>query len=353
MKIVLISIAVFVIIIFTFRKIKDNKLKKDLCKYVKMRNREEIIRLIEKGVDINSHWYRAHGGFPLEYAIENNDKETVAFLIDKGANVKYGSEESPLVRAIKNNNKDIVKILIEEGAVVNGNGFTKPLDYAKDDEIIAILKSHGAITGDEQKRIDANFVNAVSLHDVETVRQLIPHLSLLGVNMIPSNVSDNIYMCRDALTLVYIFNGEEYKQGDITPLLYAAYECDLNMIKLLVENGAYVDHRSSSGLTALMCAVLKKNNGKSSINRIEEIIDYLISKGSSVNAISFDVHDLIAINALMLATSVGNIAAVSALIKNGADVNAVASNGDTALSLAKRSMFIEIQSLLERNGAFH
>lgn len=352
MRIVLISIPVFVvIIIFTFRKIKDNKQKKDLCKYVKMRNREEIIRLIEKGVDINSHWYRAHGGFPLEYAIENNDKETVAFLIDKGANVDYGSEESPLVRAVKNNNKDIVRILIEHGA--NVNGFTKPLDYAKNDEIIAILKSHGAITGDEQKRIDANFVNAVSLHDVETVRQLIPHLSLFGVNMIPSNVYDNIYMCRDALTLVYILNGEEYKEGNITPLLYAAYECDLDMIKLLVENGANVNSRSSSGLTALMWAVMKKNNGESSVYRIEEIIDYLISKGSRVNDKSYDVYNLIAVNALMLATSAGNIAAVSALIKNGADVNAVASNGATALSLAKRRMFIEIQSLLERNGAFH
>lgn len=351
MKIVLILITVFVvIIIFNFKKLKDNKLKKDLCKYVKAGNREGINKLIEKSVDINSQWYQAHGGFPLEIAIENNDKETVAFLIEKGADVNYASEEYPLVRAVKNNNKDIVRLLIENGA--NVNTFTKPLDYAKDNEIIAILKSHGAITGDEQKRIDANFVNAVSLHDLETVKQLIPHLSWQGVNIIPSNVYDNTYMIRDALKIVYIHNGEEDEQGNITPLLYAAFGCDLDMIKVLVETGADVNARSSSGLTALMYAVLKKS-GEPSSNRIEEIIDYLVSKGAHVNDKSYDVYTLVAYTALMMATSAGNFDAVSALIKNGADVNAVASNGSTSLSIAKANMFIEIQRLLERNGAFH
>ena len=107
----------------------------------------------------------------LFWAVKNKDDQTAKNLIENGANVDYIGEihlsysliphtKSILQLCIENEDKKMISFLLEKGANVNLNNNGKlPLDYANNnEEIIALLKSHGAKTKEEldaeEKRID-------------------------------------------------------------------------------------------------------------------------------------------------------------------------------------------------------
>lgn len=193
------TITIVAAIVKTIRAGRKAGLQDDLLEAVKMQDKETIQKLIAKGANVN---YGDYSRYPLEIAVENNDKDMVAFLIKEGANVNYGmplvaaiengnkdmvllltqkgasvnsSCGKPLVAAVKNGDKEMVSLLIDKGAKVNVMHEEKlPLDFAEDNEIIALLKSHGAITKKEQDTVDIDFVSAVRNHDIEKVRSLIP-----------------------------------------------------------------------------------------------------------------------------------------------------------------------------------
>lgn len=106
----------------------------------------------------------------LFWAVKNKDDQTAKNLIENGANVDYIGEihlsysliphtKSILQLCIENEDKKMISFLLEKGANVNLNNNGKlPLDYANNnEEIIALLKSHGAKTKEEldaeEKRI--------------------------------------------------------------------------------------------------------------------------------------------------------------------------------------------------------
>ncbi|MCM1322220.1 MAG: ankyrin repeat domain-containing protein [Bacteroides sp.] len=295
-------------------------------------------------------------------AINRRDKETARRLIADDVDVNYVGfvncrNKTILQVAVEIGDKDIVSLLIDKGADVNQEADGKrALDYAKEDEIISILRGHGAKTkaeSEEQDKADIDFVYAIGCHDVERVKSLISQIS--NIDTIPSNINKpNMPKHVFDLELVsynqYSDELKKYIDGNITPLLFASYNDDIEMVKLLVENGANVNSQSSYGLTALMFAsIYYKQQREHTI----ELIDFLISKGADMNKKSYDVEGLVAKTALMLAISAGNIDAILALIKNGADVNVKASNGATALSIARGKEFTEIENLLIQSGAYN
>lgn len=64
------------------------------------------------------------------------------------------------------------------------------------------------------------------------------------------------------------------------PLMIAAWHGHLNLVKLLVENGAYVNQQDKkNGFTALMKAIFNKED--------ESIVEYLLQHGADKNILSF------------------------------------------------------------------
>lgn len=359
----IVGVIIFIpIIIATARAIRKRSLQNSLLEAVRNHDKESVQKLIAKGASVNNR--NNHGRYPLETAVESDDKEMVLFLIEKGADVDNGVQY-PLVIAVKKGNKDIVSVLIEKGAKVNFY-YTKPLDYAKDEEIITLLRSHGAITQKEQDEADAiaqkeqeeadvDFVNAVRCHDTERVKQLIPKIS--DIDIIPARVYNNPNMPKDVFELViqsYNQNTdkvEEYKQKNVTPLIYAAARGDIETVKLLVENGANVNARTSYGVTALTWGAIVIISDVD-LEHTVELIDFLASKGANVNEKYFNELDS-DMTALMSATAAGSIEIVRALIRNGADVNAESGKGATALLAAKIRGYKDIAILLRESGAWH
>ena len=88
-------------------------------------------------------------------SVKEGNKQTVQELIEKGGNANYigyvsSDKKSLLEIAVENNDKEMVTLLIEKGANVNlENGGITPLDCTENEEIIALLRSHGAKTQEE------------------------------------------------------------------------------------------------------------------------------------------------------------------------------------------------------------
>ena len=138
--------------------------------------------LLDEGLDI--HIKDTSGRTALHKAAESGRAKTVEFLIASGANInerdgwghtalwysRYSSvaeillekgadtevrdannDYTALHRAVANGDKELVKVLLAGGACVNSKnkcGDT-PLDLAQTEEMKELLRSHGAVSGEE------------------------------------------------------------------------------------------------------------------------------------------------------------------------------------------------------------
>lgn len=85
---------------------------------IAMDNKEEVIKLLENGIDVNE--INKLGITPLMTAIYCNNFELVNLLIERGANVNYRKYKvTPLILSCNNYNDEIVEILLRNGANVN------------------------------------------------------------------------------------------------------------------------------------------------------------------------------------------------------------------------------------------
>ena len=128
-------------------------------------------------------------------------------------------------------------------------------------------------------------------------------------------------------------------QGDgTTPLHWAAYQLDTDLVQRLIAKGATANTANRYGATPL---------GEAAKAAHVEIVSLLLKSGADVDAANADGE-----TALMLAARTGNTAVASALIAAGADVNArEAWRDQTALMWAAESAQGDMVKLLIEKGA--
>ena len=139
MGIVIIVVSIITLIAM-IRQIVIKGKRNKLLKAVKNGDKSTVSTFISKGVDV-ADWYYGKET-PLVIAFENNDIEMINILLNNINHLNY-TPNNPLCMATQKGYKDIISLLIEKGANVNYE-HARALDFAKDDEIIALLKSHGA-----------------------------------------------------------------------------------------------------------------------------------------------------------------------------------------------------------------
>ena len=122
--------------------------------------------------------------------------------------------------------------------------------------------------------------------------------------------------------------------GD-TALNFAALNGHVEIVKLLVENGAPVS--PSTGWTPLHYAAFENRTA---------VINYLLTKDVSKDALAPNGY-----TALMLAARNGHLQAAIALLYADADVGIKGPAGETALSIATAKNNEEMVKLLKRAGA--
>ncbi|XP_031335923.1 ankyrin repeat domain-containing protein 17-like isoform X2 [Photinus pyralis] len=264
--------------------------------------------LLEAGADQEHKTDEMHTA--LMEASMDGHVEVARLLLDSGAQVNMPTDsfESPLTLAACGGHVDLAMLLIERGAnieEVNDEGYTPLMEAAREghEEMVALLLSQGAN------------INAQTDETQETA------LTLACCGGF-SEVADFL-----------IKAGADIELGASTPLMEAAQEGHLDLVKYLLENNANVRAQTQTGDTALTYAC---ENGHT------DVADLLLQFGADLEHESEGGR-----TPLMKACRAGHLCTVQFLISKGADVNRQTTNNDhTPLSLACAGGHLTVVELL-------
>lgn len=267
-----------------------------------------ITTIIEAGADLN-------GGpdekTPLCMALKKGKPSAriVKLLLDKGVNIKEADEKSPLVCfAADGGHLDNIKLLIEQGADVNktdragmpaiasiatslGSGPCTPEDRFL---ILDTLLKAGANPNAVSR---AGYTALVWARDFKCAKRLLDAGASPNVRQYAGNVETALYM--------------------------AIQKNDVEMVKLLLEAGAYVNDMGTMG-TPLGRAVRVGNL---------ECVKCLLAAGASINK-SKDHSDSVGQTPLYMAAEQGFTECVRILLDAGANVNKTDAAGKSPLDIA-------------------
>ena len=246
----------------------------------------------------------------LHVAIKDGKIDVVKDLLEKKVDLheKNRSSNPPLHAAIRKKNFEIVKILIEYGADVNGEGESgkPPLHIAlgyrsrQTMDIVKLLLSKGAIYQEQ------------NIFQVLDSQRLVKYFLENGAS---------INLIRDKSYMITVMDNCAYYKG-CTPLHIVARGGKLNMVKLLLKNGAEINARNIEHMTPLQFLLL---NGLYDDEK-KEIAKYLIEQGADVNLVDEKMKSL-----LHFAVYRGYFDVAKCMVRNGANVNAKDCNNVTPL----------------------
>lgn len=126
--------------------------------------------------------------------------------------------------------------------------------------------------------------------------------------------------------------------GVSAPLHYAIHECNLHLVQLLLEYGANVSPKNSSGTTPLLvaCTVEKKSYS---------FCELLLKRGADCNFTNFEN-----VTPFLKALQYQALKVVKLLLDHGADIAVVDNRGSTALHYAAQNPHVEVLEFVLDQG---
>ena len=289
---------------------------------VQSRNREAVVALLDKGVDVRQR--SADGTTALHWAAHYDDHELVKHLLKAGADPSalndYGS--SPIQEAAVAADPAVIDMLLKAGANAdspNPEGQTLLMVVARTGNVEAakVLLRHGAkINATEKWGGQSALMWAAAQSQPEMVKLLLEH----GAEV---NARGIVRDWQRRVTAEGRPKNENH--GGFTPLLYAAREGCIDCIRHLLKGHADINLADPDGLTPLNLALL---------NMRFDTAAYLISQHADVDKWDFwgrtPLYMAIDLNTLprggrpdlpSLDNTTG-LQVAEMLLKAGADVNA-------------------------------
>lgn len=143
---------------------------------------------------------------------------------------------------------------------------------------------------------------------------------------------------------------------DVTPLWCAAGWCKFDLVKLLVSNGANINHKSRVGSNPLFmaCQYFHSNRarqvllGKPDVPIQLELVKFLVENGADVGEVGRNGNTPLTVAAL---SGYKDPSLVVYLLEQGADPNANNSHGSSALHFAAEKGCLETVKELVKHGA--
>uniref|UniRef100_A0A8C0FY02 K Homology domain-containing protein n=1 Tax=Bubo bubo TaxID=30461 RepID=A0A8C0FY02_BUBBB len=292
----------------------------------------EVARvLLEYGAGINTHSNEFKES-ALTLACYKGHLDMVRFLLEAGADQEHKTDE--MHTALMEACMVSTALLIERGAnleEVNDEGYTPLMEAAREghEEMVALLLAQGEITCflsicDEECNVDHLPLGANINAQTEETQETALTLACCGGF---SEVADFL-----------IKAGADIELGCSTPLMEAAQEGHLELVKYLLAAGANVHATTATGDTALTYAC---ENGHT------DVADVLLQAGADLEHESEGGR-----TPLMKAARAGHLCTVQFLISKGANVNrATANNDHTVVSLACAGGHLAVVELLLAHGA--
>ena len=293
---------------------------------VKSGNAAAVQKLLRAGTSVNEP--EADGMTALHWAVRQDEEPLVRMLLGAGANAtavtRYGV--TPLALAAVNGNPRTTQMLLGAGANPNAatpEGETVLMAAARtgNPDVVDRLLSAGARVDDREKwRGETALMWAAGENNAEAVKVLIARGASINAQ------SRQLDYPEMRLNLSFMAT-TELPRGGFSPVMYAAREGALDAARVLADAKANLDLQDPEGTTALMLAIM---------NVHYDVAIMLIDKGADPN-----VYDRAAMGALYAvvdmrtmrpltnlpprrpSSDVDSLDVVRALLKHGADVNAV------------------------------
>jgi cytohesin len=324
-------------------------------------NRYEFVKfLLDNGANPNEPFkirsLRNTSGNSLFFTKE----EFIKFQLNQGVNYQEGYTLSdtdeydyPIFMAIRNGYTEIAQLLVEYGADLtlrNANG-DAPLTYAAmchSETEHGVFLTLGSNEEESEAGLEEEEVKEIQFIDFTDEQQ--DHGNDLPEDYFyKSNVIGNLELIE-----LMIENGADINaRGAMgqTALEYSIGLDSVKLMQLLIDNGADVNAEGNGERTALYRAVWNAANANEDIEKMAylEIIRYLVSKGANVNIQGKDTGPPETL--LITAVFAGDTETCELLIELGADVNAKTEFGMTALDYAKKMNHQSIVELLIQEGA--
>ena len=300
------------------------------------RRHPEMMRLLaSKGADVNARSavrdYQRHvtaegrpksldsGGLtPLLYAARENCVACVEVLLEKGADIDLPDPDgvSPLLVAIMNANWDLARQLIVAGADVN------QWDIYGESPLFTTIDLRNRIDGGRASIDPLNKTTGLAIVKLLLERGANPNMQLFFK---PANA-----------------RGSTTTRG-ATPLIRAASNGDLEVVKILLEHGADATIYMADRQTPIH-AVL---SGRSPEPQALELIRVLQKAGADVNVIALVNHpeEIRGGTALHYAVRKRYKEVIKLLASFGIDMNAVDQDGLTALDYTQSRGFMPFMAL--------
>ncbi|MGH9199713.1 MAG: ankyrin repeat domain-containing protein [Vicinamibacterales bacterium] len=297
--------------------------------------------LIENGADIQA---RSNAGTtPFLLAVRRGDARTVRALLAAGADVKEKRPDgaTPLLVAVINGHADLVDLLLDKGADPNIEGgsteltvqgvrarpmelkFRKLTNSERDSEGVARGNIFGkplhAAIHVANWHISDQFI-AVQIDRLRVIKSLLAH---------GADVNGRISMEEPR------WSGARYRRhlDGATPLLLAAKAADVEVMRLLLDNGADPTISTEEHITPLMAAAgiaWASNQDRASESQVLEAVKLLVEgQRADVNAVS-DLGE----TAMHAAAYRGANSVAQYLFDKGAKLDVVAVDGRTPLIIA-------------------
>ena len=278
----------------------------------------EVKTLLRKGVELNA---KEADQLPLLLdAVLNSNAACVKALLEQGAdpNITDRTGNTALMLAVADPAK--LKLLLERGApvnAVNGAGRSALLLAAAQRRAlpaVKVLLSKGARVNQQDENGYTALLWIARQGDVETLRLL---------------------LAQGADIQARVKKGTVALENGANALDLACSSRNVRAVKLLLEHGASVDKSGRPLINAAMDGSL-------------DIVKLLVAQGVSAN-----VADPLSFTALMHATLSENasLELLKLLLERGADPQAKARDGNTALGYAKRKGWQAAITLLQEAGA--
>lgn len=270
---------------------------------------EVAAKMIQLGADLNTRSSETGTTVLLEAMDEESIKpETIHLLIDSGADVSVVNSKyrtSPLMLASQRNDLLSVKKILAKKVNINQedeNGNTA-LCYASgndadDTELLKLLITAGAKVNIKNGYGRNALIEAVSSKSLNKVKFLLKNGALI--------------------------NRRSEGFGGVSPISVAAFDVNLEMVQLLIDNGADVSITDSTGDTVLLKAILSEKS--------YDIIKLLIKNGADVNKANNDKG-----TPLMKAAQYNLPEIVKLLLDSGAKNEGRDFFGKTALNYAEET----------------
>ena len=316
-----------------------------------IKNDKDAIHILHRN-RANPQTKNLNGQMPVHCALlrqeEKTNRELVEILVDHNfmsLSARDNQNNTPLHYAIKNGDKETIAFLLQKGAdicIPNSNGDTPlALLALKGEPYFSLVRPY-------INRGDA--VESTPLHRA-AIHRNIPAIQILlenGANISAINSDGEAplswLMHEPYLSLVTPFINTPDANGD-TPLHRAVIEGNINLIQLVLASGAKIDTKNNKGQTPLHYACIPYP--RPGLLNNPKIIEMLITAHADVKAVDNESK-----TPLHYACADVNISGIrSCLIRHGASPNAQDQWGNTPLHVAVRRGDLNAVSSLLRKGA--